>query len=74
MIAIRNQFESIRKKLKSLPDGKLLGDLSNLHIRERRLRATVLLYLIEIDRRELFVPLGFSSMFEFCTGHLGYTR
>ena len=35
---------------------------------------SILVHLVEIDRRRLYVPLGFSSLFEFCRGHLGYSE
>ena len=35
---------------------------------------SILVHLVEIDRRRLYVPLGFSSLYEFCQGHLGYSE
>ena len=64
----------IRKGLQALPDKRILGDLKRLGCRERELQATILLYLSEIDRRKLYLPLGYGSLFDLCTSSLGYTR
>ena len=34
----------------------------------------ILLLLVEIDRRRLYLPLGYGSLFEFCRGRLGYSE
>ncbi|UCF06448.1 MAG: hypothetical protein JSV33_05310 [bacterium] len=34
----------------------------------------ILRYLWEVDRRRLYLPRGYSSLFEFCTGYLKYSR
>jgi hypothetical protein len=67
-------FERERKKLEVLSDRELLGNLQKINQKERRLKILVLLYLSEIDTRELYLPMGCSSLFDFCTMHLGYTR
>ena len=67
-------FEKTKKQLEALSDKKLLSDLEKINYQERRLKALVLLYLSELDKRKLYLPIGYSSLFEFCTGHLGYTR
>jgi 5-methylcytosine-specific restriction endonuclease McrA len=67
-------FEKAKKKLEALSDKKLLSDLENLNHKERNLKVSVLLYLSELEMRKLYLPLGFSSLFDFCTYHLGYTR
>src|SRR5262249_26304302 len=41
---------------------------------ERSLLVEFLLYLAELDRRKLYLELGFSSTFAFLTDHLGLTR
>ena len=71
---INPAFEKARKQLRGLSNKKLLSDLEALNQRERKLKVHVLLYLSEIDTRALYLPMGYSSLFEFCTGHLGYTR
>jgi 5-methylcytosine-specific restriction endonuclease McrA len=67
-------FEKTRKELKALSDKELLSDLQKLNQRERRLKVLVLLYLSEIETRKLYLPLGYSSLFDFCTSRLRYTR
>ncbi|MCK4351232.1 MAG: hypothetical protein KAX13_10250 [Candidatus Krumholzibacteria bacterium] len=74
--AARNHpsFDKARKQLEGLSDKKLLSELEKLDYKERRLKVLVLLYLSELDKRKLYLPLGFSSLFDFCTYHLRYTR
>ena len=67
-------LEKTKKHLEIISDHELLGDLQKLTIKERRLEALVLLYLSEIDKRRLYLPLGYSSLFDFCTVKLKYTR
>ena len=64
----------IRNRLRSLPGGRVIGGLKELGSKERELQATILLYLAEIDRRRLYLPLGYGSLFDLCTSSLGYTR
>jgi hypothetical protein len=71
---ISQRFERTRKQLRHLSNKKLLSNLENLNQRERKLKILVLLYLSEIDSRQLYLPMGYSSLFDFCTMHLGYTR
>jgi hypothetical protein len=47
---------------------------SMINQKELRLKVLVLLYLSEIDTRQLYLPMGYSSLFDFCTMHLKYTR
>ena len=67
-------LDKARKQLEGLSDKKLLSELEKLDYKERRLKVLVLLYLSEINTRKLYLPLGFSSLFDFCTYHLRYTR
>jgi len=67
-------LEKAGKQLGALSDRKLLSDLENLNHREHKLKTLVLLYLAEIDKRQLYLPMGYGSLFDFCTMHLGYTR
>ncbi len=71
---IFKKLKATRRDIRSLPDRKLLGGIERLNIRERRLKLNILLYLGEIERRGLHLPMGYSSLFDFCTGRLGYTR
>jgi len=53
-----------------------VGDVAlgrNLHAlaaRDRTITALMLAYLAEYDRRRLFVPAGFASMYAYCVGEL----
>jgi 5-methylcytosine-specific restriction endonuclease McrA len=71
---ISQRLEEARKQLGALCNNKLLSELELLNQKERKLKALVLLYLSEIDRRELYLPMGYSSLFDFCTVHLKHTR
>ena len=70
----RPDLKRARKELESLSNKKLLSNLAGLNHKERKLKAIVLLYLSELERRKLYLPLGFSSLFDLCTYHLGYTK
>jgi len=60
--------------LRSLPDDLLLARLREL-VRADRLRCTeLLLHLGELDRRRLYRDVGYSSMYEYCRGHLAMSE
>ena len=71
---INPAIEKVIKQLRGLSNKKLLSDLEDLNNKERKLQVLVLLYISEIDNRDLYLPMGYTSLFEFCMGHLGYTR
>ena len=71
---LHNKFSMLRAQLETLSDSKLLSKTQALNDRERKLGLTVLFHLREIDKRRLCLPLGYNSLFEFCTRHLGYSR
>src|SRR6188768_2959267 len=58
-------------RLKSLADNELLAGLSSIVGRRNEITAEFLAYLAEFDERQLFLDLGFSSMFEYCVVKLG---
>lgn len=60
--------------LKGVSDKKLLSDITALRGTERRVQLRILEYLAEIDRRRLYLPLGYGSLFEFCRQRLGYSE
>ena len=60
--------------LAELPSPVLTERLYELRKQERALLVELLAYLAEVDRRKLYLELGFSSLFAFLTDHLGYTR
>jgi hypothetical protein len=58
-------------RLKSLADDELLAELSSIVRRRNQITAEFLAYLAELDERQLFLDLGFSSLFEYCLVTLG---
>jgi len=57
--------------LKSLADDQLLAGLASIVSRRNQITAEFLAYLAELDERQLFLDLGFSSLFEYCVEKLG---
>ena len=60
--------------LTQLPSHALTARLYEIRKAERTLLVEFLAYLAELDRRKLYLELGFSSTFAFLTDHLGFTR
>ena len=60
--------------LTKLSDRKLLSQMEALVGREQRTTLEVVLHLGEVERRRLYLRLAYSSMFEYCVTHLGYSR
>ncbi len=58
-------------RLKSLADDQLLAGLSRIVGRRNQITAEFLAYLAELDERQLFLDLGFASLFEYCVEALG---
>src|SRR6187399_1324296 len=53
-------------RLKSLANDELLAGLVRIVGRRNQITAEFLAYLAELDERQLFLDLGFSSLFEYC--------
>ena len=62
------------KSLKRISNGALLAHLEKLRGRERAILVEILRYLNEVDRRRLYLPLGYGSLFDLCTERFGYSR
>ena len=62
------------RALSGISNRQLLSSIRKLSETERKTVLSILVHLIEIDRRNLYVPMGFSSLFEFCREHLGYSE
>ncbi|HYQ25958.1 MAG TPA: hypothetical protein VER04_02025 [Polyangiaceae bacterium] len=58
-------------RLKALPDDELLARLSSIVGRRNQITAEFLAYLAELDERQIFLDLGFASLFEYCVEKLG---
>jgi hypothetical protein len=59
------------ERLKSLADDELLAGLSRIVGRRNQITAEFLAFLAELDERQLFLDLGFASLFEYCLEKLG---
>src|SRR5256885_16720232 len=58
--------------LRSKTDEVLVSELKALVQRERDLLMEVLYYLKEVDRRQIYLPMGKGSINQFAMGELGY--
>ncbi len=58
--------------LKGLSDRELINRLRNLVKKEQTSTIEILAHLAEVDRRDLYVGYGYSSLSEYCVSHLGY--
>ena len=58
-------------RLQALANEELLAALSTLVRRGNEITAELLAHLAELDERQLFLELGFSSLFKYCTVALG---
>ena len=63
-----------RYRLNGLDDVQLLAELSALVKRENDSLSDLLAHLAELDRREVCVALGYSSLFAYCTEALGFCK
>ena len=57
-----------------ITDAELILKLKNMIQKERDLVSEVLRHLREVESRQLYLARGYSSMFAFCTGLLGYSE
>src|SRR6218665_118184 len=60
--------------LRKKSDLELLADLKTLAGKEREIHLQILHYLREVERRDLHLARGFSSLYAFCTEYLGFTE
>jgi hypothetical protein len=61
------------RAISGLSDRELLSRVKDLVSRERAVTLEILVHLIEVERRRLHLGLGYASMFDYCTRHLGYS-
>ncbi len=59
--------------LKSLSDRELVARLRSLVEKEKSFTLEIVSHLIEVARRGLHLGKGYGSLYEYCTGELGYT-
>src|SRR3954447_23760313 len=60
-----------RDRLGSLADDELLAGLSRIVGRRNQITAEFLAFLAELDQRQLFLDLGYPSLFDYCVKALG---
>ncbi|HEX6323528.1 MAG TPA: hypothetical protein VFZ36_07375 [Vicinamibacterales bacterium] len=63
-----------RSTLQSLNDRQLVNALTTITMFERGAIAKVVVGIAEFDRRRLFLPLGYTSLFAYCTLRLGFSQ
>jgi len=61
------------RSLTGLSDCELLSKVKDLVSRERAVTLEILVHLNEVERRSLYLGLGYPSLFEYCVRHLGYS-
>lgn len=62
------------ESLRSLSDEQLLARTDAIAAQDRKLTRDLLVHLREIERRKLYLKLGYSSMFVYCTQQLKYSE
>ncbi len=60
--------------LSSITDRELIARLETLRCHERESAIELLHHLNEVERRSLYLRLGYSSLFTYCVGHLSYSE
>lgn len=63
-----------RSNLRTLTDRQLVNALTTLAVFERAAIAKLVAALAEFDSRRLYLPLGFTSLFAYCTNRLGLSQ
>lgn len=53
---------------------KIISNLERLVKSERKIMHEVLVHIVEVEKRRLFLELGYSSIYKFLTQHLGYSE
>ncbi|MCA9330013.1 hypothetical protein KDA11_05165, partial [Candidatus Saccharibacteria bacterium] len=60
--------------LQSLSSAELVQRLSAIRGKEREVISELIRYLAEVDSRQYYRECGYSSLFAFCIGYLGYSE
>ncbi len=71
-ISIETKSLSKDETIKSLDNGALIAEIRKAAKNEQDLTLQVIELIAEINRRKIFLKLGFSSLFDFVTKDLGY--
>ena len=64
---------SQKHEIGDLSDHELLKRLETMSSSERLLGAAIVEHLCEVETRGLHLDIGFGSLFEYCTNHLGFS-
>lgn len=64
----------LKETIESLSDAALVSSLRSLRTRESEVRSDLLLHIAELDRRQSYRELGYSSTFAYLTQALGYSE
>jgi len=70
----RWERRSLMLLVRDFSDEQLLSGMKKCLDEERKQMAWFLVGLAEVDRRSLYAPMGYSSLFEFCVQELGLSR
>jgi hypothetical protein len=60
--------------LKNISNVELINRLKDLVKQEQHLTLNILPHLIEVERRKLYLGLGFRSLYDYCTRELKYSE
>ena len=60
--------------LTNLSDSELVSRLDSIRKTERKLTIEVITQLAEMERRGLYLEMGYGSLFDYCTRRLGYSE
>jgi len=64
----------VMTSLKNISNVELINRLKSLVKQEQHLTLNILPHLIEVERRELHLGLGFRSLYDYCTRELKYSE
>ena len=62
------------KTMKGLSDKELLNRLESLVRKEHDVTLDILPHLLEVEQRELYLELGYPSIYRYCREHLNYSE
>jgi len=64
----------VMTSLKNISNVELINRLKSLVKQEQHLTLNILPHLIEVERRKLYLDLGFRSLYDYCTRELKYSE
>src|SRR5215468_63895 len=67
-------MEKIAKSFNDLTDDQLLSEVKVLVAQEREATTTLVLSLAEVEARQLYLGLGYPSLFRYCTDELQLSK